>query len=81
MHEQDLKRLQREHDIAAALRGPDYTQREEAIRKIKAEMTSRDRSAIEAHARERAGYYENNPPRGEFGRPLPFRDPPGYRVR
>lgn len=58
MNEQDVKRLQRERDIALAVAGPNYEQLESAIRKVKAEKQKRAQASRERYIRERNGYYD-----------------------
>ncbi len=76
---EDIKRLQREADIAAAIRGPDYRQRDEAVRAVKAEAARRAHWAGEVRAAEQAAYWEavkrgDLPAYDEFGRIRPGRE-------
>ena len=66
MLEEDQRRLQRESDIARAVRGPDYSQRDEALRKVRTENIARIQSSNEAYTRLVAGFWEQVS-RGEVG--------------
>ena len=66
MQECDLRRLQRERDIAEAVRGPNYRQRDEAIRKVKAAAQSRQQASDQEFSRRVAGFWDRVQ-RGEVG--------------
>ena len=55
MRPEDERRLQREAEIAAAVRGPDYTALEQSIGIAKAELAERTAAQNETHAKHRRG--------------------------
>ena len=58
MLESDQRRLQRETDIAKAVRGPDYTIYDEGVRAARAYASEREAISRDHYNRERAGYYQ-----------------------
>lgn len=58
MLKEDIKRLEREADIAKSVRGPDYSERDRAVARVKAEDNRRAQWSAEVRAAEAAAYWE-----------------------
>lgn len=77
MHPDDEKRLQREIDIAKAVRGPDYSMLERDLKAVRDEVFKRVAMSRADYQRQQTGYYqEPYAPRDPQGQTLPFRGDP-----
>lgn len=71
------RRIQREADIAHAVRGPDYTLLEHDLKALRDEVFKRAAMSREHHQRQRDGHYQNPyAPKDQQGQIAPFHPDP-----